>query len=118
MRGAAENEIAAALLPDDDPTFAAQMFAPDFAFTRKPCLAMECAPTLQDDEQDDESDGATDQRTELQPQMKKRLAAGIPEQGKKGSASGSERVCQNVYIKVGADAFKKKKPTQNKLHNP
>src|SRR3546814_11060417 len=52
MLGAAENEIAAALLPDDDPTFAAQMFAPDFAFTRKPFLAMERAPTPQDDEQD------------------------------------------------------------------
>src|SRR3546814_13136338 len=44
MLGAAENEIAAALLPDDDPPFAAPMFAPDFAFPRKPCHALERAP--------------------------------------------------------------------------
>ena len=79
MLGAAENEIAAAFLPDDDPTVAAQMFPPDLAFAREPCLAMERAPPLQDDEQDDKSDRAADQCTALKPQMKQRIAAVIPE---------------------------------------
>src|SRR5690606_17142369 len=69
---------------DDDTAFATQLFAPHLAFACEPRLAVQRTAPLEEDEEDDEGDRAGDQRAALQPEMKQRIAAIIPEPGGDG----------------------------------